>query len=219
MSDKLIQEEIKEINRKLDLLLEENAIQRQRREAVDDLIEDVSIVGKEAVSHMILRLDNAGIELDSEALQCLILRLIRNIQSLGMVLETLESVTDLVKDMSPVVKQVGLDGIQKFHEMEQKGYFELLNQTGKTIDKILSRYSIEDISKLSDNLIATFDLLTDPGLLGKLNVATRALKDIDPDKIEEYSVWKLMRQINKPQVKKSLGFIMAFINNIEKTEN
>ena len=168
---------------------------------------------------MILRLDNAGLELDSEALQCLVLRLIRNIQSLGMVLETLESVTDLVKDMSPIVKQIGLDGIQKFNEMEQKGYFELLNQAGKTFDQILSRYTVEDIRKLSDNLVAAFDLLTDPRLLGKLSIATKALKDIDPDNIEEYSVWKLMRQINKPQVKKSLGFIMTFINNIEKTEN
>lgn len=136
-----------------------------------------------------------------------------------MVMETLESFADLAKDAAPIVKQIGLDGVQKFHEMEQKGYFELLNQAGKTFDQILSRYSIEDIQQLSENLVSAFDLLTNPGLLGKLNTAAKALKDIDPDKIEEYSIWKLMRQMNKPEVKKSLGFMMAFINNISKTGN
>lgn len=219
MSDKLLQEEIYEINKKLDLLLEDNAIQRQSREAVNDLIEDVSVIGKEAVKHMILRLDDAGVELDSEALQCLVFRLIRNIQSLGMVMETLESVADLAKDLSPVVKQIGLDGVQKFHELEQKGYFELISQAGKTLDQILTRYSIEDIRKLSDNLISAFDLLTDPGLLGKINATANALRDINTEKIEEYSVWRLMREMNKPQVRRSLGFVIAFINNLAKTES
>jgi uncharacterized protein YjgD (DUF1641 family) len=219
MSDKLIQEEIREINNKLDLLLEENTIQRQNREAVNDLIEDVSVISKEAVKHMIVRLDDAGVELDSEALQCLVFRLIRNIQSLGMVMETLESFADLAKDMTPIVRQIGLDGVQKFHELEQKGYFELLNQAGKTLDQILSKYSIEDIQKMSENLVSVFDLLTDQRLINKLHAATKALMEIDPEKIEDYSVWKMMRQLNKPEVKKSLGFVMAFINNISKTES
>ena len=42
MSDKLIQEQINEINRKLDLLIDEVTIQRQNREAINDLIDDVS---------------------------------------------------------------------------------------------------------------------------------------------------------------------------------
>jgi len=218
MSDKLIQEEIKEINRKLDLILEETAIQRQNREAVNDLIDDVSVIGKEAFRHLIVRLDDAGVELDSEALQCLVFRLIRNIQSLGMVMETLESLVDLAKDMTPIVKQIGLDGVQKFHDLEQKGYFELLNQAGKTLDQILSKYSTEDIQRLSENLVSVFDTLTDPRLLNKLNAVTTALKEIDPEKIEEYSIWKMMRQLNKPEIKKSLGFIMMFINNISKNK-
>jgi len=213
-----MQEEIKEINRKLDLILEETAIQRQNREAVNDLIDDVSVIGKEAFRHLIVRLDDAGVELDSEALQCLVFRLIRNIQSLGMVMETLESLADLAKDMTPIVKQIGLDGVQKFHDLEQKGYFELLNQAGKTLDQILSKYSTEDIQRLSENLVSVFDTLTDPRLLNKLNAVTTALKEIDPEKIEEYSIWKMMRQLNKPEIKKSLGFIMMFINNISKNK-
>jgi len=221
MADKLLQEQITEINRKLDLILDENAIQRQNREAVNDLIDDVAVIGKDMFNQAVIQLDDAGIELDSEALRCLILRLIRNIRSLGMVMETLESFTDLAKDVTPIIKQIGLDGVQKFHELEKKGYFELLNQLGKTFDRILSKYNIEEIQKLSDNLVPVIDTLTaiaDPKLLNKINAAVLALKNINPDEIEEYSVWRMMRQLNKPEVRRSLGFMMAFINNISKTE-
>ena len=220
MSDKAIQEQIREINRKLDLILDETSFQRESRESINDLVDDVAVIGKDAFRQMVTQLDDAGIELDSEALRCLLLRLTRNIRSLGMVMETLESFTDLAKDVTPIIKQIGLDGVQKFHELEQKGYFELLNQLGKTFDQVLSKYSIEDIQKLSENLVPVIDTLStiaDPRMLGKINAAAVALRDINTDEIEDYSVWRLMKQLNKPEVRKSLGFIMAFINNVSKT--
>ena len=221
MSDKLIQEQIKEINRKLDLILDEASIQRQNREAVNDLIDDLAVIGKDAFKQTVTQLDDAGIELDSDALRCLILRLIRNISSMGMVLEMLESFTDLAKDVKPIIKQIGLDGVQKFHELEQKGYFEILNQLSKTMDSVLTRYSKEDLQRLSENLIPVVDTLVniaDPKLLNKLNTAVKALKDINPEDVDEYSLWRLMRQLKKPEVRKSIGFVMAFLQNISKTE-
>jgi uncharacterized protein YjgD (DUF1641 family) len=221
MSDKLIQEQIRDINRKLDLIIDETLVQRQNREAVNDLLDDVGVIGKDAFKQMVTQLDDAGIELDNEAMRCLILRLIRNIRNMGMVIEMLESVTDLARDLTPVIKQIGLDGVQKFNELEQKGYFEILNQIGKTMDALLSKYSMEDLQKLSDNLIPVADTLVniaDPKLLSKINTATKALKDINPEDIEEYSVWRLMKQMNKPEIRKSFGFIMAFLHNITKTD-
>jgi uncharacterized protein YjgD (DUF1641 family) len=221
MSDKLIEEQIREINRKLDLILDDASIQRQNREAVNDLIDDVSVISKDVFKYTVEQLDDAGIELDGEALRDLVLRLIRNITNMGMVLEMLESLTDLAKDVTPIIKQVGLDGVQKFQEFEQKGYFELLSQLAKTFDTIISRYSKEDLKRLSENLVPVIDTLVniaDPKLLNKINAATTALKDINPEDVEEYSVWRLMRQLNKPEVRKSIGFVMAFLQNISKTE-
>ena len=219
MSEKSVQNQIDEINRKLDLILDDISVQKQNREAINDLIDDVSIVGKDAFKYLVADLDNAGIELDSEALRCLSFKLIRNIKSIGMLLETMESFSDLAKDLTPVIKQIGLDGVEKFHEFEQKGYFEIIRQLGLALDRFLSKYNIEDLRKLSDNLTPVMDTLaniSDPGLLIKINGAMNAIKEIKPEDIEEYSVWKLLRQINKPEVKKSLGFLMAFLRNISK---
>lgn len=219
MSDKLIQEQINEINRKLDLLIDEVTIQKQNREAVNDLIDDVAVIGKDAFKTMVTQLDDAGIELDGEALRCLILKLIRNIGSLGMVLETLESFNDLAKDVTPIIKQIGLDGINKFNELEQKGYFEVMNQIGTTIDSVLAKYSREDLQKLSENLVPVTDslmILADRRVLEKINAITTTLREIKTDEIEEYSVWRLLRDMNKPEVKKSIGFIMAFLSKINE---
>jgi uncharacterized protein YjgD (DUF1641 family) len=221
-SEKPIQAQIDEINRKLDLILDEALIQRQNRESVNDLLDDAAIIGKDLFKQTVIQLDNAGIELDGDALRCLLLRLVRNIGSLGMLLQTLESLTDLAKDLTPIVKQIGLDGVNKFYEFEQKGYFDLLSQLTETLDIIVSRYSREEIQQLSDNLVPVVDTLmniADPKLLVKINAAATALKEIDPGKIEEYSVWRLMRKLGKPEIRKSLGFVMAFLDNISKTKN
>jgi uncharacterized protein YjgD (DUF1641 family) len=222
MPDKALQEQINEINRKLDLLIDEVSIQRQNREAVNDLIDDVAVIGKDAFKQMVIQLDDAGIEMDSEALKCLVLKLIRNIDSLGMVLETLESFNDLAKDVTPIIKQIGLDGVQKFHELEQKGYFEILNQLILTIDTITSRYTLEDIRKISENLIPiadTFSILGNQKVLDKINAIFSTLRDIKVEEVQEISVWKLMRDIRKPSVKKSIGFMMAFLEVINEKNN
>lgn len=219
MSDKALQEQINDINRKLDLLLEENAIQRQNREAINDLVDDVAVIGKDVFRDLVHQLDYAGIELDGDAVRSLVIRLIRNIENLGMVLETIESLNDLMKDLTPIVRQAGLDGIQKFHELEKKGYFEILGQLRKATDTIVSRYSREDIMKLSENLIPVADTLVklaDRGFLEKLNAITTALSEIKTEDIDEYSVWRVMRELHKPQVKKSIGFIMAFLAKINE---
>jgi uncharacterized protein YjgD (DUF1641 family) len=221
MSDNLISEQINEINRKLDLLIDEVTIQRQNREAVNDLIDDVAVIGKDVFKNMVTELDDAGIELDSEALRSMIYKLIRNIGNLSMILETLESLTDLTKDLTPIIKQIGLDGVNKFHELEQKGYFDVLNQLTTTVDSVLSRYSRQDLQKLSENLIPvteTLMIIADPRVLDKINSITTTLRDIKTEEIEEYSVWRMIKELRKPEVKKSIGFIMAFLSIINKNK-
>ncbi len=218
-----MQEQINEINRKLDLLIEEVTIQRQSREAINDLVDDVAVIGKDVFRTAVTELDNAGVELDGENLRDLGFRLIRNIDNMGMVLEMLESLTDLAKDATPIVRQIGLDGVKKFHEFEQKGYFEILNQIGIAMDTIVSRYSKEDLNKLSDNLVHVFDTLTivsDKKVLEKIDAIFSTLRDIRTEEVKEFSVWRVIKDFNKPEFKKSIGFMMAFLEIInEKNKN
>ena len=62
-----MQEQINEINRKLDLVLDEVMAQRETRQSLEDLTSDLTIVGNDVFKSTVAELENAGVELDGEA--------------------------------------------------------------------------------------------------------------------------------------------------------
>mgnify|MGYP003574592784 FL=1 len=168
MADQNIQTQINEINRKLDLVLEEVYVQKQNREAILDLADDLSIVGKDVFKNTVIQLDKAGVELDSEAAAGLGIRLIKNIGAINQLLETLESFNDFIQDATPIAHQVGLDAIQKMNELDQKGYIDFFKELASIIDNIVTHFSVDDVRALADNIVTileTVKSLTQPDML------------------------------------------------------
>lgn len=221
MSEKEMQLQINEINRKLDLIIEDRAVQKQNQDAVIDLVDDLSIVGKDAFSSMVDGLDNAGIELDGDSIKYLILGFIRNIENINTLMMTLENVMDLVKDAGPIVKEVGMDAVDKFKEIDDKGYFELMKQFMKAIDNIMSKFTKDDLESLGDKIesvLNTLLVIIDPAFMSKIEMFVQTYKEIDHENIPSYSIWKVARELNKPDMKKSIGFIMTFLKEINAKE-
>ena len=222
MTDNNIQLQIDQINQKLDLILDEAVMQKQNRDTVMDLVNDLSLVGKDAFKGMVESLDNAGIEVDGDEVNHMILNFIRNISNINMLFQSLENITDFLKDVSPIIKQIGIDATYKFHELDNKGYFEVLNQLSLALNTIMSRYSKKDLENLSENIITLMDAMlaiTDPAVMSKVTTLARTFKEIDPESVPEYSIWKVMREMNKPEMKKSIGFMMTFLKKINATES
>jgi len=216
-----MQLQINEINRKLDLIIEDRAIQKQNNDAVIDLVDDLSIVGKDAFNSMVEGLDNAGIELDGDSIKHLVLGFIRNVENINILMMSLENVLDLVKDAGPIVKEIGVDAVDKFKEIDDKGYFEIIRQFSSAIDKVMSRFTKEDIATLGDkieSLLNTLLVIIDPAFMSKIEMFVQTYKEIDHENIPSYSVWKVMREFNKPDMKKSIGFIMTFLKEINAKE-
>ncbi len=215
------QVQIKEINQKLDLLLENVYQQRLKSEMIEDLISDVSIIGKDAFESSVDILDKQGVELDGEALQLMFFKLLKNANNFSMILNMFESMVDLMKDLGPIAKETGYDIIEKFHALEQKGYFEFFKEAIKIIDNIVTHYSVEDVRLLADNIVTIMDTLknlTQPDMLQAMNNAVNIFKDLDPTNVPEYSVWKVMRELNSPEVKRGLGFVITFMKNLTPVE-
>ena len=210
-----------EINQKLDLLLENVNQQRLKSEMIEDLISDFSIIGKDAFDSAIEALDHQGVELDGEALQIFFFKLLKNANNFSMVLNMFESVVDLMKDMGPIAKEVGDDVIGKFHEYDQKGYFEFFAEAFKILDNIVSHYSVEDVRMLADNIVTIMDTLkglTQPDMMKAMNNALNIYKNLDPTNVPEYSVWKVMRELNTPEMKRGFGFVINFMKNLSPPE-
>lgn len=219
MSDPNIQAQIDAINLKLDLILEEVHAQKEARESLLDLAGDVSIIGKDIFRNTVIQLDKAGIELDTEAMAGIGLKLIRNVGTINELLDTLESVNDLIKDASPVIHQVGLDAIQKLNYLEQRGYIDFFRELSRALDNIVTHFTVEDVKALSENVVIileTIKNLTQPEMLKAVNNALAIYKNLDMDNIEEYSLFRAMMQFRKPEMKKGIGFMITFLKRLSE---
>jgi len=222
MTENNIQTQIDDINRKLDLVLLNVNEQRLKRVMVEDLVADLSIVGTDLFRNAVYELDNQGIELDVDQLKIMFFKLIKNIGNFNKVLEMFESLTDFLADTGPIAREVTIDLIKKLHEFEQKGYFEFFKELFRVMDNIVENYSQEDVRLLSDNIVTILDTiknLTQPEMLRAMNNAINVFKNVDTTDIKEYSVWKVLREMNSPEMKRGIGFMMAFIKNLSKENN
>ena len=179
MAEKDLQKQINEINEKLDEILACATQQRLRSAMLDDLLSDLSIVGKDAFRSTVTELEKQGIELNVDDLKYLSFKIIKNLDKFTNTVSAFESVYDLLHDISPVAREVIIDFIKKLHELEQKGYFSFF----------------AEILKILDNVVITY-------------------QKMDHVNIPEYSVWKVMKELRKPEMKKNIGFLMTFLKNL-----
>ena len=214
---KNMQEQIDALNRKMDIILEEIYVQRQKRQEVEDLITDLSIIGNDLFKATVDELDHAGVEVDGEALKNLVFRLMRNIGNLNEILGMTESAVDLASDVAPILHQMGLDGINYMNELEKKGYFDFGKAVFEIIDNIVTHFTVEDVRLLADNIVTILETvknLTQPEMLGAMNNAVSIYKKLDTHDIQEMSLWKALKELRSPEMKKGLGFMITFLKNV-----
>lgn len=182
MSENNIQEQISELNRKLDLVLENIELQNRNREEFDDLVSDLSIVAKDAFHHTVIMLDKSQVDLDHSGIPMLLVKLLQNIDTFYEMLEMLESAKDFMKDISPILHQMGLDAVNKMNEFDQKGYFDIIRN------------------------------LTKPDVIAALSRTSRAIADIKmDDKLDNKSLLGLLKQMNSSDVRKSLSYTLRLV--------
>jgi uncharacterized protein YjgD (DUF1641 family) len=182
MPEKSIQEQIDELNRKMDMILECTEEQKRSREAMNDLVTDLNVVAKDAFRHTVIMLDKAQVNLDQSDIPALLVRLLQNIDTFGEMIGLMESARDFMKDISPILHQTGLDAIVKMHELEQKGYFDIVRN------------------------------LASPGVLDTLGRLSNALAVVKMDeKLDNRSLFGLMKQLNSPEVRRSLSFMLRVL--------
>ena len=217
MDEKNIQIQINELNTKVDLILDYVNQQRLKSGAVDDLISDVSIIGKDVYDSVVYELDNQAVEIDPDELRILGIKLIKNIKNFNTLLELLESITDLAKDVAPIANEVIIDFTKKVNELDQKGYIAFFKELANVFDNIVTQFTIEDVRDLADKIVPILEIvkeMTQPDMLDAVNNAIMVFKHLETTDIPEYSVWKMIREMNSPEMKKGIGFIMSFLKNL-----
>lgn len=201
MADIELKEQINTINQKLDTVLQYVEQQRLKTQELEDLIKDVSIVGTEVFNATVEEMEHQSVELNTDELRLTLIKLIKNVGNINMVIGILESINDLAKDLSPVVKGVMFDVIAKIDEYEKKGYFEIFSNLTNNADQIFS----------------TIKLITQPSVLSSMEKVARVATTLKiDDNVDDKSFFKLYKELKKPEVRKSISFSLRLLQEINK---
>jgi len=189
MADLELKEQINNINTKLDTVLQYVEQQRLKTQQIEDLIQDVSIVGTEVFNATVEEMEHQSIELDTDQLRQILIKLIKNVGNINMVINMLESLNDLSKDLSPVIRGITFDVITKIDEYEKKGYFEIF----------------QNLTNNADKIFGTIKLITQPSVLSSLEKVAKVATSLKIDEnIDNKSFYKLYKEMKKPEVRQEL---------------
>jgi uncharacterized protein YjgD (DUF1641 family) len=219
MEDTNIQMQIDALDKKLDLILGYVHQQKLQANMVEDLIGDLSIIGKDVYDSTVAELDKRQVELDPSELTGLAVSFLRNVGNIKTVMDTLEMAVDLGKEVGPIANEVIIDFTKQMHEFEQKGYFGFIKEVGPIFDNIVKGFSPQDLKDLANSVVSILSIIkemTQPEVLHTVQNAMKAFNSMEMETVPPYSVWKLMRELNSPEMKKALGYGITFMKNVSK---
>ena len=219
MAEKNMQKQIDEMNKKLDIILEEIELQKRHRREMDDLKDDLTRVGKDLYLTAVDELEEVHDHISTGDMLYLGKKVLRNVNNITKMIEQLESVTDFLHDASPLTREYILDFMKKMDELDRKGYFEFMKESVKILDNIVTGFTVDDVKKLGDNVVTimnTVKNLTQPDMLHSINNAVAVYKKLDIEVEKEVSVFRLLKELNDPELKRGIAFSIQFLKNIVK---
>jgi uncharacterized protein YjgD (DUF1641 family) len=90
------------------------------------------------------------------------------------------------------------------------------------LDNIVTGFKPEDIKELANSIVpilTTLKQMTQPELLNTMSNAVKVFNSLETENIPSYSIWKVMREMNSPEMQKALGFGVTFMKNVSKETN
>ncbi len=219
METKNIQSQIDALDKKLDLILGYVNQQRLNTTVVDDLVSDLSIIGKEAYDSTVEELDKRQVALNPSELTDLAISLLRNIGNIKKLMDLLEMGMDLSKEIGPIANEVIIDFTKRLGEFEEKGYFKFFKEVIPIMDNIVTGFTPKDIRDLADSIVSiltTIKEMTQPEVLSTMHNAIKAFNSMETVSVPSYSVWRVIREMNSPEMKKALGYGITFMKNVSK---
>ncbi len=222
MSGSDISGQLAEIQASLDGITAELALVRQQRQEMEDLKEDLTRVAKDLFSGAIEEFEDIAPFVKTGDFLHLVKLILRNTNNITDVIGKLESALDFFDDFVPIGKELFSDTLEKLDEFDRAKYFEFAREIRQISDNIVEHFSGEDVKLLADNIVPileTVKSITQPEMMRAIKNAVVVFDKMNVDDVQEVSIWKAMKELNTPEMKRGLGFIIAFMKNISNTEN
>lgn len=214
-----------ELNQKMDALTaqvqaltEHVQEQRRRQQEWDELRADLTPVALDAYQVMVEQLNELEPYVQLEDLLFLLKRVARNTRNIEMLLDQVESVTDLAKDVTPILNDAVLMSVQQLDTMERRGYFRLMKEGQYVLDNIVDHFGPEDVRQLGDNavtILTTVKQMTQPEIMGMMQNLAGGLRmaETQPEQVDT-SFRSLFRQLRDPQTRRGLAITLGMLRAV-----
>jgi len=217
MDSATLETQLAEIRSQLDFIATELAESRCQRLEFQELRDDLNVIAKDVFQTAVVELEDVAPFVHTGDFLHLLKKIIRNTRNITAMVTKLESLLDFVEDGRPISKELFNDFLMYLDELDRKGYFEFGRAALKIIDNIVTHFSVEDVRLLGDNIVTILDTvknLTQPEMLHAINNAASIYKTLDPRESESYSLWRMVKELNTPEMKRGIGFMVMFLKNI-----
>ena len=221
MSEQHTEQRLGAIEQKLDMILEEIALQQRHRREMEDLKDDLMRVGKDLYQSAVVELDQVHDQFRTTDVVHLGKKLMRNVYTMSQAIDQLESLRDFLKDATPLGRDSFIDLMNKLDELDRKGYFAFLQEMGRMLDTIVTSFTAKDVKNLGENIVTilnTVKNLTQPDVLRSVNNAVGVYKKLDITVSGDTSLWAIIRDLNSPETRRGLAFALTFLKNLANTE-
>jgi uncharacterized protein YjgD (DUF1641 family) len=208
------------LTQKIDMLAEQVAylteqarIAEQARQSREDLMETMLPVAKDAMRLASEQMEEVQEYLDPEDLVRLLKKLIRHGPQIEMLVDQLDSLTDLLDVARPMLRE-GVDKATALAgDFEKKGYFTFAQGGMRMMDNVVTSFGEDDVNRLGDNIVLILNTvkdMTQPEIMNFLrNTLLVASKEVE--KPVSTSLVDLYRQMQDPAVRRGLALTMRVL--------
>ena len=225
--DAALAETIADLSAKLDrlsaqveFLTEEALAQRERRQERQELTDDLVPVAREAYLYAVDQLAQVEQYATIDDVTHLVKKLIRNTKNLEDMLDRLESLQQLVDEVTPLTQDASIALMEALADLERRGYFGFVRSGVKVIDNVVANFTEEDVEALGDNVVLILQAIremTQPEIMTMVRNTAQTVRTVEiPEKLS----WRqIIRQMRDPAVKKGLARFMLTMRSVAGVED
>ncbi len=214
-------DDIVALNRKIDFLTDQVMSLTKRLKAFDEFKEDVALFANDAFKEVINFLADVDFHFRSDEFVLLMKKVLRNIGNFSRIMDQLQSMTELVEDVSPLAKEIFNDLVEKFQQLEQDGLFRSMESALLAMKRLNENFTPEEIEQMGDNhvrLIKISNRFTSSENLDKLELMAEKLHELNQRERKKVSLFKLLKKARNPEVLQSVDLMLDLAATMAKTK-
>lgn len=212
MSGPMTEDRISELDRKLDFIVEEISHLRRVRNSAEDLVADLTLVGKGAMGYGAEALGSTM--LNPQEIAHMLKSVLQDARLLTQAIQQLESAADFLQDVQPILRDVYQQAVSGALFLEKNGYFRAANAGIRITDALIQSHSADDLKQVEASVPQFTNFLrelTRPEVLAALEAIIHGFGRVQATMDVNKSVFEIVRDLNSKDARRGIAIIVEFL--------